>query len=210
MGGTIGVAAFLSLLFTRLGTEIPEQIRKTVEANPEAGAQALQLQQAGADSVLADTSGINAYPALVHPFRVGFSNTLDLVFLVAALVVAVGFFVLLFLPQLPLRTMSGIQAAQQAAAAAAAAPAGVAGAGPATMSQAEYERDVQRQAREMAREQREAERERKAQARAEAQARRAAERRNEAILRSGTRILRSRAGQSIIRGVFGTLFGGKG
>jgi hypothetical protein len=50
------------------------------------------------------------------PFRVGFSNTLDLVFLVAAAVVAVGFFVLWFLPQLELRNQSGIQAQQAAAA----------------------------------------------------------------------------------------------
>ena len=36
-------------------------------------------------------------------------------FLIAAVVVALGFFVLIFLPQLPLRTQSGIQAAQQGA-----------------------------------------------------------------------------------------------
>ena len=41
-------------------------------------------------------------------------NALDLVFLVAAAVVAVGFFVLWFLPQLELRNQSGIQAQQAA------------------------------------------------------------------------------------------------
>ena len=116
MGGTIGTAAFLSIMFSRLGTEIPEQIRAAAQASPEAAQQAAALQQAGAESVLADTSAIDSFPALVMPFRVGFSNTLDLVFLVAAAVVAIGFFVLWFLPQLELRTQSGIQAQQAAAA----------------------------------------------------------------------------------------------
>jgi EmrB/QacA subfamily drug resistance transporter len=116
MGGTIGVAAFLSILFTRLATEIPDQIRKVATpANPEALKQAVALAKAGPSKVLADTSGIHAYPALVRPFNVGFSNVIDLVFLVAALVVAIGFFVLLFLPQLALRNESGIQAQQSGA-----------------------------------------------------------------------------------------------
>jgi MFS family permease len=110
MGGTIGTAAFLSIMFSRLETEIPDQIRQAAQASPEAAQQAAALQQAGAESVLSDTSAINAFPALVTPFRVGFSNTLDLVFLVAAAVVAIGFFVLWFLPQLELRNQSGIQA----------------------------------------------------------------------------------------------------
>src|SRR3954449_6522757 len=117
MGGTIGVAAFLSILFTRLGTEIPEQIGKAAAANPQVAQQALQLQQAGPSSVLADTSGIQAYPLLVEPFNVGFANAIDLVFLVAAGVVAIGFVVLWFLPELPLRNQSGIQAQQAALAA---------------------------------------------------------------------------------------------
>jgi EmrB/QacA subfamily drug resistance transporter len=116
MGGTIGTAAFLSIMFTRLGTEIPDQIRQAAAASPEAARQAQALLQAGPESVLADTTGINAFPALVPPFRVGFSNTLDLVFLVAAAVVAIGFFVLLFLPQLELRNQSGLQAAAAQAA----------------------------------------------------------------------------------------------
>jgi EmrB/QacA subfamily drug resistance transporter len=114
MGGTLGTAAFLSIMFSRLGTEIPEQIRAAAQTSQDAAQQAAALQQAGAEGVLADTSAIDAFPALVMPFRVGFSNTLDLVFLVAAAVVAVGFFVLWFLPQLELRTQSGIQAQQEA------------------------------------------------------------------------------------------------
>jgi len=39
--------------------------------------------------------------------------------------------------------------------------------------------------------------------------RRAQQRQQQQVLRTGTRILTSRVGQDIIRGVFGTLFGGK-
>src|SRR5687767_9425182 len=46
MGGTIGTAAFLSIMFSRLGTEIPEQIRQVAQSNPEAAQQAAALQQA--------------------------------------------------------------------------------------------------------------------------------------------------------------------
>ncbi len=115
MGGTIGTAAFLSILFTRLGTEIPEQIGRVAASNPEAGRQALQLQQAGVDQILSDTTGIQQFPLLVEPFNIGFSNGIDLVFLIAACVVTVGFLVLWFLPQLPLRNVSGIQAQQAGA-----------------------------------------------------------------------------------------------
>jgi hypothetical protein len=50
--------------------------------------------------------------ALAAPFKNGFSDSIDLVFLVAAAVVAIGFFVMLFLPEVPLRNLSGIQAQQ--------------------------------------------------------------------------------------------------
>ncbi|TFV91951.1 DHA2 family efflux MFS transporter permease subunit [Blastococcus sp. CT_GayMR20] len=113
MGGTIGVAAFLSILFTRLPTDIGSRIAETAAADPEAAAQAAQLQAQGVDEVLADTTGIANFPLLVEPFREGFTASIDLVFLVAAAVVAIGFFVLIFLPQLPLSDKSGIQALQE-------------------------------------------------------------------------------------------------
>ncbi len=76
-----------------------------------------------------------------------------------------------------------------------------------TMTAAQQQREIARQAREMAAAQRAAERERKAaekQARADARAR---ERMIEAGVRSAGRVVGSRLGQDIIRGVFGTLFG---
>ncbi|MDP9460137.1 MAG: MFS transporter [Actinomycetota bacterium] len=112
MGGTIGVAAFLSILFTRLPTDIGNAVQDTVRANPELAPQFQQLGSAAGD--LSDTSFISALPAAVAlPFKVGFSESIDLVFLVAAGVVALGFFVLLFLPQLALSDKSGIQARQE-------------------------------------------------------------------------------------------------
>ncbi|QXG77464.1 DHA2 family efflux MFS transporter permease subunit [Modestobacter sp. L9-4] len=111
MGGTLGTAVFLSVLFTRLPNDIGSSVRNAAAADP---AIAPQLQQAGAGgSDLSDTSFIQKLPAeIALPFKTGFATSLDAVFLIAAIVVALGFFVLLFLPQLPLRTQSGIQAAQ--------------------------------------------------------------------------------------------------
>jgi EmrB/QacA subfamily drug resistance transporter len=123
MGGTIGVAAFLSLLFTRLPSDIGAAVRDTVRANPELAPQFERLG-AGTGASLEDTSFIQELPAAVAlPFKTGFSDTMALVFLVAAAVVAIGFVLLLRLPELPLRNLSGIQARQAGTAELAADPA---------------------------------------------------------------------------------------
>src|SRR5690349_5045468 len=110
MGGTLGVAVFLSLLFTRL----PVEIGKAFDA---AGLGGL-AGSVDVSATLSDTSRISsAPPEAIHAFRVGFANSIDLVFLIAAGVVAIGFVVLLFLPQLELSNKSGIQARQEARAA---------------------------------------------------------------------------------------------
>jgi EmrB/QacA subfamily drug resistance transporter len=113
MGGTLGTAVFLSVLFTRLPTDIGDSLTSAAGSDPRVAA-ALQSGQLNSGGALSDTSFIQRLPDfLALPFKTGFANTLDLVFLIAAGVVALGFFVLIFLPQLPLRTQSGIQAAQQ-------------------------------------------------------------------------------------------------
>jgi EmrB/QacA subfamily drug resistance transporter len=112
MGGTIGTAAFLSVLFTRLPQDIGAAVDDAVRADPALGQQ-LQQATGGGTPDLSDTSFIQRLPeALALPFKVGFSHSIDVVFLIAAVVVAIGFVVLWFLPELPLRTQSGIQAAQ--------------------------------------------------------------------------------------------------
>ena len=115
MGGTIGVAAFLSILFTRLPTDIGNAVSDAAAADPRVAAAVESGQLAGGGD-LSDTSFIQKLPEfLALPFKTGFSDTIDIVFLVAAAVVAVGFFLLLFLPEQPLRNESGIQARQSGA-----------------------------------------------------------------------------------------------
>jgi EmrB/QacA subfamily drug resistance transporter len=135
MGGTLGAAGFLSILFGA----VPDKIRsafaaaQTTPAFQQAAAahpeqvQALQHAASGGSSAsLNDTSFINKLPeALAHPFKVGFSDAMSLVFLIAAAVMVVGLAVVVFLPELPLRKHSAAQqrANEDAAADAAAAAA---------------------------------------------------------------------------------------
>jgi len=77
-----------------------------------------------------------------------------------------------------------------------------------TMTPAQQEREIKRQAKELARAQREAETERKRQAREVAAAERARQKTLETGVRTAGRVITSRAGQSLLRGVFDTIFGG--
>jgi EmrB/QacA subfamily drug resistance transporter len=115
MGATIGTAVFLSVLFSRLPVDIGESLTSAAATDPRV-AEALQSGQLQAGSDLSDTSFIADLPSfLALPFKTGFSTSIDLVFLIAAVVAAVGFFVFLFLPQVALSNKSGIQAAREAA-----------------------------------------------------------------------------------------------
>ena len=115
MGGTIGVAAFLSILFTTLPGKISDALTSAAATDPRV-AQALQSGQLKGGGSLSDTSFIQKLPEfLATPFKEGFSDSIGVVFLVAAAVVAIGFFVMLFLPEVPLRNQSGIQAQQSGA-----------------------------------------------------------------------------------------------
>jgi hypothetical protein len=85
-----------------------------------------------------------------------------------------------------------------------------------TMTPTQQQREIARQAREIAAAQRAAERERKAEQRRQAsleRVRQAQERARgrqvEQAIRTGGKVLTSRAGQDVIRGVFGTLFSGR-
>ncbi|TXR57824.1 MDR family MFS transporter [Quadrisphaera setariae] len=134
MGGTLGAAVFLSLLFSlmlgRIATAFTEAsstaaFKEALAANPDQ-ARTLQSVTSGGGS-LNDTSFLNTLDdVLAHPFRVGFSSAMDTIFLIAAGIMVVGFLVTLFLPEKPLRATAGVQAqaedaAQQAADGAAAA-----------------------------------------------------------------------------------------
>ena len=107
------------------------------------------------------------------------------------------------------RAAAAAQAAQAAQGSQAAGVPPTTASGLNTMTPAQQQREIARQAREMAAAQRAAERERAAaQRRARADARQH-DRMVETGVRTAGRVLTSRAGQDIIRGVFGTLFGGK-
>jgi hypothetical protein len=115
MGATVGTAAFLSVLFSRLPGEIEGSLASAAQADPRV-AEAVQSGQLQAGADLSDTSFIQDLPSyLALPFTTGFADSIDLVFLIAAVVAAVGFVVFLFLPQLALSDKSGIQAAREAA-----------------------------------------------------------------------------------------------
>ncbi len=77
-----------------------------------------------------------------------------------------------------------------------------------TMTPAQQQREIARQAKELDAARRAADRERKAQEKAEREAARAQQRTIDTAIRTGGKVVTSRMGQDIIRGVFGTLFGG--
>jgi len=77
-----------------------------------------------------------------------------------------------------------------------------------TMTPAQQQREIQRQAREIAAAQKAAERERKAQEKAARDAARAQQKTIDTAIRTGGRVVTSKVGQDLVRGIFGTLFGG--
>lgn len=77
-----------------------------------------------------------------------------------------------------------------------------------TMTPAQQQREVARQARELERARREAEREQRAAEREARAEERQRQRMMETGVRTAGRVITSRAGQSLLRGIFGTLFGG--
>ena len=138
MGGTIGVAVFLSMLFSTVGDRIKENMTaaaatpefkqalqtalgdKTLMADKEAYGivQGLANPKGGGaalNSVSEDSSVISRLPkAIAHPFEAGFADAMDHVFLTAMGISVLGFLVLLLLPKIELRTQSGMAAAAAA------------------------------------------------------------------------------------------------
>jgi hypothetical protein len=114
VGGSLGTAVFLSILFTNAASNIPHELQKSGVKLPP-----------GTGFSLDDTHALGSLPAQVkHPILVGFSNAMDLVFLVAAFVAVIAFVMALLLPEVPLRMQSGLEAAREAAAARGAPDAG--------------------------------------------------------------------------------------
>jgi EmrB/QacA subfamily drug resistance transporter len=133
MGGTLGTAVFLSVLFNGLPGKIADAFKAAVttpqfqaavhdpavRANPanKPVLEMLQGNTAAVSTAMNDSSFINHLdPRLARPFLVGFSQATDVVFLLGAAVIAVALVVVWFLPEEKLRTQSGLQARQAQAA----------------------------------------------------------------------------------------------
>lgn len=118
IGGALGTAVFLSILFSTAGEKITAALQAAVPtadfqaalADPANAAVAAQLQAAqasgggAASGVLQDSSFLNGLDErIAKPFLMGFSEAMDLVFLVGSAVMVVGFLVMLMLPHVELR-----------------------------------------------------------------------------------------------------------
>ena len=110
--------------------------------------------------------------------------------------------------RLAARIAAGREAAARSTEAYVGAPAGTGG--PAGgMTPAQYRREIERQVREQRAAERAAERERKAEAAERKREERARQRSVDNAIRTGGRVITSRIGQDLLRGVFGTIFGGR-
>ncbi len=132
--GALGTAVFLSILFSTAGVKIEAALRVAVPtpdfqaalADPANAAVAGRFQDGqareAAGAVLQDSSFLNDLDErLARPFLIGFSEAMDLVFLVGAGVMVVGFLVMPLLPHVELRKSAtyGQRARDESAAAAA-------------------------------------------------------------------------------------------
>jgi EmrB/QacA subfamily drug resistance transporter len=114
MGGALGTAVFLSILFSAAPSKIAERFQ-AAGVRPPTGSVDLN-----------DTSNLKRLPSAVRePILAGFSDAMSVVFLVGACVLVIAFVLSIMMKEIPLRQMSGIEQARAdaAAAAAAAAPA---------------------------------------------------------------------------------------
>jgi len=113
IGGTLGTAVFLSILFSLLPDKIASSLtaaQGTAEfraalADP-ANAEFVASLKSGAagEGIMKDSSFLTSLdPRLAKPFLQGFAESMDHVFLVASLVMAVGAVITWMIPQIDLR-----------------------------------------------------------------------------------------------------------
>ncbi|GIZ96683.1 hypothetical protein TTY48_12950 [Tsukamurella sp. TY48] len=132
IGGTLGVAVFLSVLFSEMPKNM--QSRLTDAASDPEYTAALQRAAAGHDGpaaqdfatklanrdssavsgIMSDTSALQKLPStLVHPFKAGFADSMDTVFLAVTVLSAIGLVLVLFWKSVPLRTGPAIESVQE-------------------------------------------------------------------------------------------------
>jgi len=131
IGGTLGVAVFLSILFSQMTPNIGHQMQAaaTQPAYQQAVEQGLHSSNpadvalskglvahdsSAAANVLNDSSMIQQLnPTLAHPFKVGFADSMDTVFLSVAGMAALALVLVVFWKEVPLRTAGGIAASSE-------------------------------------------------------------------------------------------------
>ena len=106
MGGTLGAAVSLAVLFGSLAGNVRERLL-------EAGVPADVVDRFGKTSAFDDTSVIAELPARVQEaVLAGFADSMQSVFVVVAALLVPAFVLSLFVKELPLRAEGGIAAAQ--------------------------------------------------------------------------------------------------
>jgi EmrB/QacA subfamily drug resistance transporter len=131
MGGTLGVAVFLSIVYSVVGERIGSAFadartttafQQAAQAHPDQ-VKILTSASAGGSGSLNDTSFLSHIdPALSHPFKVGFTEAINVSFLVGAGVLVVALLLSLMIKEVPLRTTAAAFASQKPATGAAPAP----------------------------------------------------------------------------------------
>ncbi len=125
MGGTIGVAVYLSIVYSIVQDHIRNAYAAAARtpafiaaamAHPD---QIAKLRSGGtSNSTLNDTSFLSHFNAtLTHPFKQGFTSALTLAFLVGAFVLVLAFVFAVLQREVPLRKVGAQQAAAEEAAA---------------------------------------------------------------------------------------------
>ncbi|MFI6868765.1 MDR family MFS transporter [Nocardia sp. NPDC050406] len=132
IGGTLGVAVFLSILFSLLTPNISDELhaaatRPEFQAavaqgvrsdNPADAALAnglVRQDHSAASEVMKDSSIIQQLdPTLAQPFKAGFADAMDTVFLAASGIAALALVLVAFWKEVPLRLAGGIQARNEA------------------------------------------------------------------------------------------------
>jgi EmrB/QacA subfamily drug resistance transporter len=115
IGGTVGTAVFLSILFSTVGDKIASGLRAAMQteafnaalrANPEFA----RSLQSGSGVDINNTEFLNHIdPVLARPFLDGFSSAIDTVFMTGGIVMVVAFVLVWFLREKPLSTRSGLE-----------------------------------------------------------------------------------------------------
>ncbi len=119
MGGTIGVAVYLSIVYSIVSDHIRSAYLKAAQsptfvAIAQAHPDQIAKLRSGGNGTLNDTSFLNHFNAtLARPFKEGFTSALTLAFLVGAIVLVLAFVLAALQREVPLRTVGAQQAAAE-------------------------------------------------------------------------------------------------